>query len=544
MLFVSPIKDSLTMHKFIHYLLILLGLFAKNEFSHAQTNQVGFGVVFATPEQLSRVPVAVKYRGYLPPSADLSKRMLPPGTQGTQSSCVAWAVGYSAESYYTNAVESNTGRSRFTGSPAFIYNQLTPDKYSCKSGTVVTDALALLRQQGIPSMSEFPYREDSCSAMPTAEVREFASRHRIHDFHRIQSRDIEAVKSQVYSGHPVIFAMKVPQSFLDHRGSVVYRDMNSSAFEGHAMVVVGYDDNKSAFRVINSWGSWWGDNGYAWVDYQTTMYRSEEFYVFDPGFQVKKADDYVEPQNNPPPVVVTPNIVLPVIKVNPVIKPVEVIPKVVVSNAEIKQKINEIGSSLQCSHTETTVSDAGDVVISGYVKDMADLNKLRIQVKAIPGVNSVSTKISINPWPICEVNQTLGNAHVSTAGVKVEIPDHSNGVLKKGEQVNIQVKTTKASGYLYLTYLQANGEAVELMWGQKVPADSLVKLAGRLEISEPFGQEMLIAIVSPKPLFASSNGVVTDRRFLSSIRETLTKLNQEDQKKVVVNVLPIKTLER
>jgi hypothetical protein len=33
------------------------------------------------------------------------------------------------------------------------------------------------------------------------------------------------------------------------------------------MVLVGYDDNRQAFRVRNSWGSDWGDNGSIWIGY-------------------------------------------------------------------------------------------------------------------------------------------------------------------------------------------------------------------------------------------------------------------------------------
>jgi hypothetical protein len=35
----------------------------------------------------------------------------------------------------------------------------------------------------------------------------------------------------------------------------------------HAMVLAGYDDAKNAFRVRNSWGATWGDNGSIWVGY-------------------------------------------------------------------------------------------------------------------------------------------------------------------------------------------------------------------------------------------------------------------------------------
>ena len=33
------------------------------------------------------------------------------------------------------------------------------------------------------------------------------------------------------------------------------------------MVIVGYDDAKSAYRIQNSWGTDWGDQGYSWWDY-------------------------------------------------------------------------------------------------------------------------------------------------------------------------------------------------------------------------------------------------------------------------------------
>lgn len=39
----------------------------------------------------------------------------------------------------------------------------------------------------------------------------------------------------------------------------------------HAMCLIGYDDDKGdngAFRVVNSWGTNWGDNGFFWVDYK------------------------------------------------------------------------------------------------------------------------------------------------------------------------------------------------------------------------------------------------------------------------------------
>jgi C1A family cysteine protease len=37
----------------------------------------------------------------------------------------------------------------------------------------------------------------------------------------------------------------------------------------HAIVIIGWDDSKNAWLVRNSWSTLWGDQGYAWVNYNT-----------------------------------------------------------------------------------------------------------------------------------------------------------------------------------------------------------------------------------------------------------------------------------
>ena len=67
--------------------------------------------------------------------------------------------------------------------------------------------------------------------------------------------------------------MKLPESFF--RATKVWRakpeDKGTKAKKHgyHAMVVIGYDDNYEggAFRLLNSWGTAWGDGGYIWVPY-------------------------------------------------------------------------------------------------------------------------------------------------------------------------------------------------------------------------------------------------------------------------------------
>ena len=37
---------------------------------------------------------------------------------------------------------------------------------------------------------------------------------------------------------------------------------------GHAVCIVGYDDNKGTFKVRNSWSEKWGDKGYCYFPYK------------------------------------------------------------------------------------------------------------------------------------------------------------------------------------------------------------------------------------------------------------------------------------
>ena len=76
-------------------------------------------------------------RGELPAMVDLSDRMPPVGNQRPQNSCVAWAIGYGARSYY-NPIVNKQALTRGNGvdysavvSPPFIYNLLNVGKNKC-----------------------------------------------------------------------------------------------------------------------------------------------------------------------------------------------------------------------------------------------------------------------------------------------------------------------------------------------------------------------------------------------------------------------------
>src|SRR5262249_14337556 len=64
---------------------------------------------------------------------------------------------------------------------------------------------------------------------------------------------------------------------------------------GHAVVMAGYDDDKQAFYVRNSWGYDWGDRGYVWIGYQSFIDGKmvndvDAAYYFDVDFNLDAAE--------------------------------------------------------------------------------------------------------------------------------------------------------------------------------------------------------------------------------------------------------------
>ena len=92
---------------------------------------------------------------------------------------------------------------------------------------------------------------------------------------------LASVKRFLAAGIPSMFGFFGFPSFgrSDIVGGIPYPCPGERAQWGHAIVAVGYDDNKKiknlkcdkettgALLIRNSWGTGWGDNGYGWLPY-------------------------------------------------------------------------------------------------------------------------------------------------------------------------------------------------------------------------------------------------------------------------------------
>lgn len=249
----------------------------------AQTGK-STGLIFLDQGQyLSIPPAPPPLAGQPPATVDLSSYgyFPEPGDQGNQSSCVGWAVAYGLKSYQKNReFRLQNVQANFRFSPAFVYNQVKQN--SCGGGSSIPAALNIIESQGALPLENFEYAEAACDKLPTEAQVQSAWEYRIARWMRVNVQSLAEMKAQIVRGFPVVIGMNVFQSFVDWPGGGVYKRTRANAGPfagGHAMVVVGYADQLKAFKVLNSWGTKWGDGGYAWIDYATFQEMTAEGYV-------------------------------------------------------------------------------------------------------------------------------------------------------------------------------------------------------------------------------------------------------------------------
>ena len=208
----------------------------------------------------------------LPRKVSLRKYAPTPGDQGSLSTCSGWAVAYSARTIVA-AVQNNWDHSEIDSnafSPSFIYNQIRT-RPGCNGGTSIVQGLDVLKTEGVLRMKDFSY---NCNLKVKAGYKKLAVINKIKEYRTIaygkSKNKVILVKKSLSENNPVVIAINCPDSFQS-AGDVWNPDSSDyyKNFGGHALVVIGYDDDKygGAFEVINSWGKDWGNGGFSWIKY-------------------------------------------------------------------------------------------------------------------------------------------------------------------------------------------------------------------------------------------------------------------------------------
>ena len=218
----------------------------------------------------------------LPGRVDLSIYAPLAGSQGSQGSCTAWAVAYLKNIQEKQERDWSLDILAHQMSPAFLYNQLNN---GIDYGIPVHRALNLAQALGVSSLSTMPYDPVDHTTQPSSAAIAEASRYKVDEWSRIVlDRDWEAeFKLLLYNEIPIVVAMVLYADFhLELPENPTYNSDHGSPVGYHAVLVVGYDDSRRAFKYLNSWGTNYGYEGYGWLTYSLAQrVVNEAYYAVD-----------------------------------------------------------------------------------------------------------------------------------------------------------------------------------------------------------------------------------------------------------------------
>jgi C1A family cysteine protease len=212
----------------------------------------------------------------LPVKIDLRKDMSPVRNQGNFGSCTSFAT-MGLQEYLLKK------QGRYTPqAPAFNWYQSRRQTGSKgKDDGVPTEfAVKMLDAYGSVPESDMPYlaaskQKDETARLgfltqqPSSVLTEKGKKNRIVTGYKTVTT-LSGVKKSLSDGMPVVLAMRVFSSMSNTpKSGLLPMPTSKDTFQGgHAVLAVGYDNEKRVVIVRNSWGTDWADGGYFYMPYE------------------------------------------------------------------------------------------------------------------------------------------------------------------------------------------------------------------------------------------------------------------------------------
>lgn len=228
------------------------------------------------PHQLKFKSAPVKPATPLPSFVDLRSKMPPVVDQGQLGSCSAQALSAAYE-YLTPG---------FLGSRLFLYyNERRIEHDTAEdNGAQICDGIKALEHYGICPETEWPYDITKFAHLPPTHCYMHAQKHKVVAAYNCHP-DMTSVKHTLASGFPIVVGIQIYESFESEEvaktGIVPMPSPSDQCLGGHATVLVGYEDDKQMWILMNSWSNQWADGGYFYLPYLYLMDSnlSSDFWV-------------------------------------------------------------------------------------------------------------------------------------------------------------------------------------------------------------------------------------------------------------------------
>jgi C1A family cysteine protease len=222
----------------------------------------------------------------VPAIVDLRDQLTPVFDQGAEGSCTGNALAGYLECLEKKASGPAEGEnSFFPVSRQFIYYQerVIEDTVAWDEGAEIRDGVKACATVGYCSEAVWPYAVGDFALKPSDAAYADAAQHKISEYLRAETMD--DFRGALAAGFPVVFGFTVYDSFespvVAATGEVPMPLTSEARLGGHAVLMVGYNDEIKRVLVRNSWGDKWGQAGYFTMPYEYVTDRdlSDDFWV-------------------------------------------------------------------------------------------------------------------------------------------------------------------------------------------------------------------------------------------------------------------------
>ncbi len=199
-------------------------------------------------------------------------------SQGTLGSCTAMAGSAMLE----YVLHRGFGHPKDWMSPLYLYykNRQVDGSIDHDVGSYTRTTMNNLVNVGVCWEKMWSYEDNTTSnrwrEVPPPNADEDAILKRVLEYHWVNQTDPDQWVHMLGSGHPLNIAVNVPKDWHSGFSESYYHNEDPTLGGGHAMVIVGYHSHYpvegrgvKAFKIRNSWGASWGENGYIWVSAKT-----------------------------------------------------------------------------------------------------------------------------------------------------------------------------------------------------------------------------------------------------------------------------------
>lgn len=164
----------------------------------------------------------------------------------------------------------------------YYHSRFFDETLSTDTGSYLRDGIKAVKHYGVCNETLWPYDITKFDDQPPPPCYLDGAKRTITQYEILytNSEIIEVLSAK----KPVVVAIEVFSEFLS-----LTKDNNVVAVPNgygyslglHAVTILGYNLAKQEFLIKNSWGSLWGDNGYAWVPFSYIENFAFERWCFD-----------------------------------------------------------------------------------------------------------------------------------------------------------------------------------------------------------------------------------------------------------------------